>query len=221
MNIYKDKVILIIGGQNLIDAAFVQHFLDGAAREVRILGSSETAIQSLREELNLEPGSLNQKLCFFVGDMTDNAYLEEAVTGADYVLFIPSIPRPFDCEVAPAVTTITFLETITGVIHVATDCKVEKIVVISPNRQEPLEKMPDMLAALMETVVVAEGRYLGKNSAVTICCARIKGHLGELADFAFEKADNCDLLMKTNDRIQCIPCEHFDLLSSYNDIQFN
>lgn len=215
MTTYNNKTILLVGGLTLIDTPLVLHILEGGAKEVRVLGSSETTMQALREALLPETCDLNletkKRLRFYVGDMTDNTYLEEAMSGADYVLFVPAIPRSFDCEVAPAVTTINFLETVTGVVHVATDCKVKKLVVISPDRQESLEKMPDMLAAMMETVVVAEGRYLGKDSEVTICCARINGNLGELTDFAFAKAVNGDLLVKTVDGFHRIPCEHFDL----------
>lgn len=133
------------------------------------------------------------------------------MSGADYVLFIPSVPRLFDCEVAPAVTTINFLETVTGVVHVATDCKVNKLVVISPDRHEHLEKMPDMLVALMGIVVLAEGRYLGKDSSVTICCSRINGNLRDLADHAFEKAVNGDLFVQTHEGINRFPCENYEM----------
>ena len=199
MTTYNNKTILLIGGQNLIDAPLVQRFLEGGAKEVRVLGSSETAMQSLREELLPETCNLNletkKRLRFYVGDMSDNTYLEEAMSGTDFVLFIPAIPRPFDC----------------GVVHVATDCKVKKLVVISPNRQEPLEKMSDMLAALMETVVLAEGRYLGKDSSVTICCSRINGNLRDLADHAFEKAVNGDLFVQTHEGINRFPCENYEM----------
>ena len=179
------------------------------------MGSSETAGQSLREELKhlkllkpLKP-EVKERLSFFVGDMSDNTYLEEAMSGANFVLFVPAIPRPFDCEVAPAVTTINFLETIATVLHTATDCGVEKTVVISSNRQEPFVAMPDMLAALMESVVVAQGRYLGKDSQTAIICARQQGDLCPFADFAFAHAANADLLVQTAEGINRIPCENF------------
>lgn len=211
MSIYRDKVVLIVGGLNIIDSSFVAGILDAGAREVRILGSSETAVQSLREELESTP-----RLRFFVGDMTDNTYLEEAMSGADYVLFVPETwnLKPETnrmVEEAPAETTITFLETVATVLHTATDCRVQKTVVVSPATQQPLVAMPDMLAALMDTVVVAEGRYLGKDSQTAIICARHDGDLIPLADFAFADAANVDLLVQTNEGISRIPCENFEM----------
>lgn len=207
---YNDIVILIIGGQNLIDATFVQRFLDGGAKEVRVLGSIETAVQALRDELlSMHPEAIN-RLRFFVGDMGDNAYMEEAVTGANFVLYVPAIPRPFDCDVAPAESTVNFLETVTNVLHTATDCGVQKTVVVSPTHQEPLATLPDKLAALMETVAVAEGRYLGKESKTAIICARQDGNISELADYAFANGSNADQLIQSKENIKSIPCDNFD-----------
>ena len=212
MNTYNNKVVLLADERHLVDAAFVQRMLDAGAKEVRILNGSETAMQALREGMELEtlkPETKSQ-LRFFVGDVSDNAYMEEAVTGADFVLYMPSIPLPFDCEVAPAETTITFLETVTNVLHTSTDCGVQKTVVVSPARQEPLVAMPDMLAALMETVVVAEGRYLGKDSKTAIICASQDGDLSKLTDYAFANGTNADLLNKSKEAIERTPCENFD-----------
>lgn len=103
---------------------------------MRILGENETVVQALRDEitLKLEPLEPETRKClrFYVGDIADNAYMAEAMSGADYVLYVPSLPRAFDCEVAPAECTITFLDTVTGVIHTAIDCKVKKLVVAAP-----------------------------------------------------------------------------------------
>lgn len=96
------------------------------AKEVRILGENEMVMQALRDEINLEP-EIRKRLRFYVGDIADNAYMAEAMGGADHVLYVPSLPRAFDCEVAPAECIITFLETVTGVIHTAIDCKVKKL----------------------------------------------------------------------------------------------
>ena len=114
MSIYTDKVLLIIGGGDLITSSFVNSILSERASEVRILGENETAMQSLRDEVNLKLETLKpetrKRLRFYVGDVADNAYMAEAMGGADYVLYVPSLPRDFDCEVAPAECTITFLE---------------------------------------------------------------------------------------------------------------
>ncbi|MBR1461789.1 MAG: polysaccharide biosynthesis protein [Prevotella sp.] len=222
MSIYTDKMLLVIGGEEIVNAFFVEKILNEGAREVRILGESETELQSLRESLNVELGTLNQKLRFYVGDRSDNAYLEEAMAGVDYVLYFPAVPRAFDCEVAPAENTVTFLNTVSGVVHSAIDCRVKKLVVVRTGLETchlkpETSDMPALLAALMETVVVAEARYLGPDSATVICCARMEGNLRpetwnvKLIDYAFENAVNGDLLIQGNDGIERKPCENFEM----------
>jgi len=111
----------------MITASLVNHILSEGAREVRVLGENETVVQALRDEVNLKLEPLKpetkQRMRFYVGDVADNAYMAEAMGGVDYVLYVPSLPRAFDCEVAPAECTITFLETVTGVIHTPSTAK--------------------------------------------------------------------------------------------------
>lgn len=44
MNTYNDKIVLLAGNTNQINATFVSHFLECGAREIRILGGTETTI---------------------------------------------------------------------------------------------------------------------------------------------------------------------------------
>lgn len=164
----------------------------------------------MRDELLTKRHADNNLFRFFVGDMSDNAYMEEALTGANFLLYLPVIPRPFDCDVAPAQTTVFLGETVAEVLHTSTDFGVEKTVVVSPSRPEPLEKMPDMLAALMEAVVVAEGRYLGKDAKTAIICIRHDGAFIDLVDYSFGNASNADLIVQNKVAFRCVPCESFD-----------
>lgn len=79
--------------------------------------------------------------------------------------------------------------------------------------------MPAMLAALMETVVVAEARYLGPDSDTSICCARLDVDLNlkletrnlKLIGYALSEAKNGDLLLQGTDGIERKPCENFEM----------
>lgn len=141
------------------------------------------------------------------------------------MLYVPAIPRAFDCEVAPAENTITFLETVTGVIHTAIDCGVKKLLVIglvpeNLNLQPETgvsPSMPAMLVALMQTVVVAEARYQGSDSDTTICFTRqdvdvkLETRNLKLIGYAFENAVNGDVIIWQDDSFKRIPCENFEM----------
>ncbi len=74
-----------------------------------------------------------------------------------------------------------------------------------------------MRAALMETVVVAEARYLGPDSDTIICFARLDKDLKfetrnlKLIGYAFSEAKNGDLLLQGKDGIERKPCENFEM----------
>lgn len=69
----------------------------------------------------------------------------------------------------------------------------------------------------METVVVAEARYLGPDSDAIICFARLDKDLKletrnlKLIGNAFSEAKNGDLLLQGTDGIERKPCENFEM----------
>ena len=83
--------------------------------------------------------------------------------------------------------------------------------VLSAAFQEPLTDVKSHVAALLEKVVVAQGRYLGPDSRTAMICARRDGDLSPLADFSFAHAANADLLVQTAEYIERNPCENFDM----------
>lgn len=54
MSTYTDKVLLFIGGGEMITPSFVERILSDGAKEVRILGENEMSVQALRDEVNLK-----------------------------------------------------------------------------------------------------------------------------------------------------------------------
>lgn len=210
MNTYENKVVLIAGNLNLFEVSIIQHILDGGAKEVRILGGNETIIQSLREQLlSKKPDAISRLRCY-ISALGESDYNREAAMGANLVLCLPSVCPNEDCERNPADACLALLEPVENFIRLATKIGAEKVVVVSPTRQVPLATLPDMITDLMETVVIAEGRYLGKESKTAIVCARQDGDLCELADYAFAKGTNADLMVQSKEIIERNSCDDFD-----------
>ena len=159
-----------------------------------------------------------------MGDVSDNAYMAEAMGCADYVLCVLSLPRAFDCKQAFAECTIKFLETVTDVIHTAIDCKVKKLLVAGPASDTlslqlkigAKPSMPAMLAALMRTVFVVEAHYLRSDSDTTIRYAlpTVNSSLlivSQSIDHSFKKTVNGDIVILNGDRFERIPCKKFGM----------
>lgn len=217
MTTYKDKPLLLIGGSSLINEEVVRHFLAQGVQQLRLFSGDEEGMAQLRDALaplnsSNSLNTLNQNLRFYIGDVSDPAYLEETMHGVDYVLYAPAMKSSVECEEQPAEACDAILNPVNNVIDTAVSQHVSKIVVINTAYQELLTNVKSLISALLEKVVVAQGRYLGEDSKVAVCYARSsQSEILAMADFAFTNAHNADLLVETDDGIHRLPCEHFDL----------
>lgn len=215
MTTYTNKTLLLIGDANLINQEVIHHFLAEGVQLLRLFSGDEEGMTHLRDALAPLNSSnslniLNQKLRFYIGDVSDPAYLEETMHGVDYVLYAPAMKSTVECEEQPAEACDAILNPVKNVIDTAVSQHVSRLVVLSGTYREPLTKVKSLIAALLEKVIVAQGRYLGKDSRTAIICARQQGELSPLDDFAFAEAANADLLVQQQDTINRIPCDNFD-----------
>lgn len=211
MTAFTNKTLLLIGGSNLINEDVLRHFLAQDVQQLRLFSGDEEGMTLLRDTLAKENLADATRVKFFVGDIDDPAYLEETMHGVDYVLYAPAMKSSVECEEQPAEACNTILNPVNNVIGTALSQSVSKLVVLSAAFQEPLTNVKSLIAALLEKDVVADGRYLGKDSQTAILCARQQGDLSPLADFAFAHAANADLLVQTAEGINRIPCENFKM----------
>ena len=206
MSVYNNKVILITGGTTETGQTLVRHALDGGAKEIRVFDGNEERLVSMRDELLARNPDAASKVKYYCADMNDSDSVDDAMPGVDLVLCIPSLKSVTDIESYPADACRNLLDSVDNVMQSAIEHGVEKVVVLSPAYIEPLYKTPDLLAALLEKVVVAQGRYQKKGAKTTVCCARKGNDMTTLVDFAFEKANNGDLVVKESNGYQCQPC---------------
>ena len=206
MTAYTNKTLLLIEGASLINQEVLRHFLALGAQQLRLFSGDEEGMAQLRDALAPTP-----QLRFFIGDLADPAYLEETMHGVDYVLYAPAMKSSSECEEQPADACSAILEPVNKVIDTAVSQHVSELVVLSGAYQEPLTTVRSLVTALLEKVVVAQGRYLGKDSTTAIICARCDGDLLQLADTAFADAANADLFVQSSTVINRIPCDNFEM----------
>lgn len=206
MNVYKDKTLLIAGGTESVGREVIQHALDNGAKEIRVFDNNEERLVSMRDELLEQNPEAASKVKYYCADMNDSESVDDAMPGVDLVLCIPSLKAVTDIESYPADACRNLLDSVDNVMQSAIEHDAEKVVVLSPAYNEPLYQTPVLLAALLEKVVVAQGRYQKKGAKTTVCCTRMDNDTIELIDFAFEKANNGDLVVKENNSYCCQPC---------------
>lgn len=210
MNVYKDKTLLIAGNTENVWREVVQGALKNGAEEIRVFDNNEERLVAMRDELQAHNIEAAAKVKFYCADMNDSESVDDAMPGVDLVLCIPSLKAVTDIESNPADACRNLLDSVDNVMQSAINRGVEKLVVLSPAHNEPLYKTPDLLAALLEKVVVAQGRYQKKGAKTTVCCARIDNDVIGMVDYSFTHAKNADLVVNHSGSYQCQPCYNPD-----------
>lgn len=206
MSVYNNKVILITGGTTETGQTLVRHALDGGAKEIRVFDNNEERLVVMRDELLARNPDAASKVKYYCADMNDSESVDDAMPGVDLVLCIPTLRAVTDIESYPADACCDLLDSVDNVMQSAIEHDAEKVVVLSPAYNEPLYQTPDLLAALLEKVVVAQGRYQKNCAKTTISCARKDNDVIGLVDYVFAEAKNGDLVLKQGSGYYCQPC---------------
>lgn len=206
MSVYNNKVILIIGGTTEIGQKPMRHALDGGAKEIRVFDGNEERLVSMRDELLARNPDAASKVKYYCADINDSDSVDDAMPGVNLVLCFPSLKSVTDIESYPADACRDLLDSVDNVMQSAINRGAEKVIVLSPAYNEPLYQTPDLLAALLEKVVVAQGRYQKNGAKTTISCARKDHDVIGLVDYVFAEAKNGDLVLKQGSGYYCQPC---------------
>lgn len=159
MNVYKDKTLLIAGDTESVGREVIQHALDNGAKEIRVFDNNEERLVATRDEFLAYNYEAVAKVKYYCADMNDSESVDDAMPSVDLVLCIPSLKSVTDIESYPADACRNLLDSVDNVMQSAIEHGVEKVVVLSPAHLEPLYKTPNLLVALLEKVVIAQGRY--------------------------------------------------------------
>lgn len=210
MNVYKDKTLLIAGGTESVGREVIQHALDNGAEEIRVFDNNEERLVATRDELLSQNPDAASKVKYYCADMNDSESVDDSMPGVDLVLCIPALKTVTDIESYPADACRDLLDSVDNVMQSGINHGAEKVVVLNPAYKEPLYKTPDLLAALLEKVVIAQGRYQMKGAKTTVCSARKDDDIIALIDYTFVNAKNGDLVERENNGYLCHPCYNPD-----------
>ena len=162
---FKDKILLITGGTGSFGNAVLRNFLDTDIKEIRIFSRDELKQDDMRKKYN------NDKLKFYIGDVSDVNSLEDAIKGVDFMFHAAALKQVPSCEFYPMQAVQTNVIGTENVLNVAIKNKVSKVIVLSTDKAVyPINAM-GISKAMMEKVAVAKSRNLDE-SETTICCTR-------------------------------------------------
>ncbi|OGG96114.1 MAG: UDP-glucose 4-epimerase [Candidatus Lambdaproteobacteria bacterium RIFOXYD2_FULL_50_16] len=160
---FKDKTLLITGGTGSFGTAVLESFLSAELGEIRIFSRDEKKQHDLRTRLGQE------KVKFYIGDVRDQAAVETAMTGVDFVFHAAALKQVPSCEFHPMEAVKTNVIGTDNVLTAAINKGVHRVIGLSTDKAvAPLNAM-GISKAMMEKVIVAKSRFAGKT---TLCATR-------------------------------------------------
>lgn len=157
---YKNKVVAITGGTGSFGRQVAKLFLDTSIGEIRIFSRDEKKQEEMRSEFN------SDRLKFYIGDVRDYDSIHQALRGVDYIFHAAALKQVPSCEFYPLEALKTNVLGAENVMAAAVANQVERVIVLSTDKAVyPINAM-GQTKALMEKVMVAKARTLGKNETM-------------------------------------------------------
>jgi UDP-glucose 4-epimerase len=164
LSLFKDKIILIVGGTGSFGSAATEYFLNNSeVAEIRVFSRDEKKQDDMRKEFH------NEKLKFYLGDVRDISTLGAAMYQTNFVFQAAALKQVPSCEFFPLEAVKTNVIGTDNVLTTAIEARVEKVVCLSTDKAAyPINAM-GISKALMEKIAIAKSK-IAKNTVIT--CTR-------------------------------------------------
>lgn len=148
----QDSVVTITGGTGSFGSTMARHLLSQGAAEVRILSRDESKQDAMRHKL------ADGRLRFYIGDVRDEASVQNALRGTDLVFHAAALKQVPSCEFFPMEAVATNVKGSSNVLRASLDHGVKSVVCLSTDKAVyPINAM-GMTKALMEKTAMAFAR---------------------------------------------------------------
>jgi len=166
---FKNKVLMIIGGTGSFGNTVLNRFLSTEVREIRIFSRDEKKQEEMRIALN------NSKLKFHIGDVRDYDSIYQSMKGVDYVFHAAALKQVPSCEFYPLEAVRTNVLGSENVMQAAIARGISRVVMLSTDKAVyPINAM-GISKAMMEKFMVAKSRM--QNAGETVLCATRYGNV--------------------------------------------
>ncbi|MCL1141558.1 polysaccharide biosynthesis protein [Shewanella gaetbuli] len=162
---FKNKTLLITGGTGSFGKTVLDRFLNSDLKKIIIFSRDEKKQEDLRIKYNSE------KLHFIIGDVRDYNSIYQALKNVNFVFHAAALKQVPSCEFYPLEAVKTNILGTENLLQAATECNVEKVIVLSTDKAVyPINAM-GISKAMAEKISIAKARDNGNENTV-ICCTR-------------------------------------------------
>ena len=151
-NLFKSSVVTITGGTGSFGSTMVKHLLAEGVSEVRVFSRDETKQDLMRNTLK------DSRIKFIIGDVRDQASIEPAIDGSDYVFHAAALKQVPSCEFFPMQAVATNIIGSSNVLNSAVKYGIRGVVCLSTDKAVyPINAM-GMTKSIMEKVAQSYAR---------------------------------------------------------------
>ena len=168
---FKDKVLMIVGGTGSFGNAILRHFLDSDLKEIRVFSRDEKKQEDMRIALK------SAKINFIIGDVRDFECINTAMIGVDYLFQAAALKQVPSCEFFPLQAVQTNILGSENVLEAAARNDVHRTIVLSTDKAVyPINTM-GLTKALMEKLAISKARDPRVRRNDRIVCATRYGNV--------------------------------------------
>lgn len=183
------KTILITGGTGSFGHHFVDYVLAHYKPKKIIIYSRDEFKQFIMDNDYAEHRDV---LRYFIGDVRDQARLERAMNGVDYVIHAAALKQVPACEYNPNEAIKTNVIGAMNVINASLNCHVKKVVALSTDKSVNPINLYGGTKLVSDKLFCAANAYSGGNGPVFSCVryGNVAGSRGSVIPFFQNIIDN-------------------------------
>ncbi|NBW06480.1 MAG: SDR family NAD(P)-dependent oxidoreductase [Caulobacteraceae bacterium] len=191
MNDYCDKTVLITGGTGTFGNNFVDNALSkNIFKKIVILSRDEFKQFNMKSRLESKFSSINGRVNFIIGDIRDEARLETAFRGVDFVINAAALKHVPVCEYNPQEAVKTNVMGTMNVCSAASKAGVSKVVHLSTDKAcEPIN-FYGSTKQLAEKYVVHSNNFSFGTRLSSVRYGNIIGSRGSIVETILKMVDS-------------------------------
>lgn len=161
--LFKDKIILIIGGAGSVGCALTRETLKYNPHSIRIFDISENELFKMKSNFIKE-----ERIRYLIGDVRDVNRLELAMEDIDICIHLAGMKHVYTCEYNPFEAIKTNIDGLQNVINVARNKNIEKLVFASTDKAVLPTSVMGMTKLLGEKLISLANYYRGDKRTVFV-----------------------------------------------------
>lgn len=184
-----NKTILVTGGTGSFGHCFTRYVLEHYDVKKIIIYSRDEFKQFLMQN---EFKGYEEKLRFFIGDVRDEARLERALDGVDYVVHAAAMKQVPACEYNPNEAIKTNINGAQNVIEACLNTGVKKVVALSTDKSVNPVNLYGGTKLVSDKLFIAANAYAGSRD-ISFSCVRygnVAGSRGSVIPFFRSVVEN-------------------------------